>query len=381
MKYSTLRLAAAFAISAMAVVSQAQTPIAHWTFDDIDYLNNYDINGGVVNDIQTAGGASNASWVDSNTNDLAYTRGKIGTAVRLRGGGNDWFSITSIPEISNTIALPDVDEPVIGTGITVSAWINSSDGGQSYQGVLMSRDVTSQLSTDPGNDLTGQNWGLAYRNNTNNFDTRVNGQGLSSVGGDVPPNEWHHVAMVWGADQSTVDDFFVPRRIYLDGVEVGFSEDTNVAKLIFSGEWFIGNDQNRGFAGLLDDLAIYDSALTGSQVAAITAAGNGGTNASGTATPDILAGDVNGVGGVTIDDFNIIRDNLGRNVNARNLGDLDGSRKVDLDDFQIWLEVASPALASEALEILSGGSVPEPTGIALAWVALAGIASRRQRKR
>lgn len=77
-----------------------------------------------------------------------------------------------------------------------------------------------------------------------------------------------------------------------------------------------------------------------------------------------LPGDVDGVDGVTIEDFYIIRDNLGKSVFHREQGDLDGNRRVDLNDFQIWLEHAPPP----TLRALGFPSVPEPAGASLLMV-------------
>jgi hypothetical protein len=360
--------AAAFSFAVVAV-SVAQSPVAHWTFDD--HLNDYTQT--TISDTRTAGGTSDAVWADTNTNGLSYTRGKIGGAVRLGGTASDFFQIASIPEINNTIALPDVENAVPGTGVTVSAWVSSFGAGASYQGVLMTNDAVDRASTAPDVDRTARNWGLAYSPGTANFDTRVSGVGLTSPAASAPNLQWHHIALVWGADETTVSDFFVPRRVYLNGVQFGVTQDTVVAKLISSGSWRIGSEGlNRQFFGLLDDLAVYDKALTAAQVAAITAAGNSGTNASGVATNAVLAGDVDGVNGVTIDDFNLIRDNLTTNVTARNLGDLNGDRKVDLNDFKEWLDAAPEGLGATALASLGAANVPEPSTSVLLVLALAG---------
>lgn len=367
--------AVTFAMAAIATTAMAQTPIAHWTFDE--YLNDYTQT--TISDTQTAGGVSNAVWADTNTDGLSYTRGKIGGAVRLGGTSTDYFQITSIPEINSTIALPDLVDATPGTGITVSAWVYSFGGGASYQGVLMTNDATDQTSVNPGIDEINQNWGLAYDRANLRFDSRVSGAGLQSPNGSLPIGEWHHLAMVWGADATTVSDFFVPRRMYIDGVQTAVNSDTGIAKLIASGSWRIGSEaNNRQFFGLLDDLAVYGSALSASEVAAITAAGNSGTNASGVATSSVLAGDVDGSGVVDMGDFNALRDNLTKGVTARNLGDLNGDRRVDLNDFQEWLQVASPSMQAEAYAAL-GFTVPEPTTITLAGLMLAiGVVSRRR---
>lgn len=388
LQYGTRLALSGLAVALLAAAASAQTPIAHWTFDE--GLNDYSIT--TLTDTQTSGGTTNAVWADDNTNGLSYTGGVIGGAVRLGGTGGDHFNLVwaenpmpedpqSLPELANTIALASDGSATIGTGITFSAWINSDGAGNSYQGVFMNRDTTDASFDAPDTERTGRNWGLAYRNNTDNFDSRVSNAGLSSVAGDVPMGEWHHIVMTWGADQSTIDDFFVPSVIYLDGVEVGRTNDTATIKFFDSGLWFIGVDSGRNFSGLIDDVAVYDSVLTASQVSTLYTNGTMGRNASGMVTTPVLPGDVNGMNGVDMADFNIILNNLGVAATGRNMGDLDGSKKVDLNDFQLWLDAAPGALHAEAIAALQSIGVPEPSAVILVGCAAfaGGLQGRRRR--
>jgi hypothetical protein len=84
-----------------------------------------------------------------------------------------------------------------------------------------------------------------------------------------------------------------------------------------------------------------------------------------------IPGDVNGVGGVTIDDYNIIKANYGTNVTMRILGDLNQDRVVNVLDFREWKANVPPAVSA-------GLTVPEPGGGLLALSGLA-IGSRRRR--
>jgi len=353
----------------------AQVPVAHWTFND--GINNYnDID---VNDIQTGGGNSTATWAIPDGGGLAYTGGAIGGAAKLSGGANNFFNITSIPEIANTIATPDFpDFPVSGVGITISGWINPVGVGNFYQGLLMSYEVTDRTIADPNTDETGQLWGLGYEQSpvAPHIDSRVSTVGVDSAANDTAPGTWHHVAMVWG-NVTTVDPIPPAHRVYVDGQLTGEIEDSGVLRFVSSGQWFLGFDPstfNSSFIGLLDDFAVYDQALSTAQIQTIRTNGLSGIDASGNATAAVVPGDVNGNGSPGIEDFNIIRNNLGRSVAARNLGDLDGSRKVDLNDFQMWLEVAPGSAGSEALAAMLG-TIPEPSaglliGQLLLWGAL-----------
>jgi hypothetical protein len=88
----------------------------------------------------------------------------------------------------------------------------------------------------------------------------------------------------------------------------------------------------------------------------------------------VIPGDVNGVGGVTIADYEIIRANYRTNVTMRSQGDLNDDGFVDLADFREWKANAPP-------EIAAGLEIPEPAGSALAAAAALGCAMRRGRIR
>ncbi len=91
----------------------------------------------------------------------------------------------------------------------------------------------------------------------------------------------------------------------------------------------------------------------------------------------VTPGDVNGVGGVTIEDFNIIMANYRTNVTMRSQGDLNQDRVVDVLDFREWKANFPGAFDA------SGFSIPEPGGgsIALAAWAFGWSARRRVRPR
>lgn len=88
-------------------------------------------------------------------------------------------------------------------------------------------------------------------------------------------------------------------------------------------------------------------------------------------------GDVDEVDGVTLADYEIIRSNLGKTVYSRLQGDLNRDNRVDLDDYQQWLEHAP----LEVLALLRDSNrIPEPNSMILAgvFVVLGGILARRR---
>jgi len=95
----------------------------------------------------------------------------------------------------------------------------------------------------------------------------------------VTDSEWHHVAVTLDDDGSpTSEEMYV----FLDGVEETYSQ-TNAGTAIDTGsdaDVRIGNgvreEQNGFFSGLIDDVRIYDHALTETEILAAMAGGTGG---------------------------------------------------------------------------------------------------------
>lgn len=357
--------------------SIAQIPVAHWTFDD--GLNNYD----TTIAIDSANG-NDGVWEAASTAGKTYLPGVIGGAVSLNGQVNNNFVVSAISQINNIAPTPfPPDPPVVGVGVTWMGWFklnaNAADqSGDLYKGILMSRTVSDEIITGA---RIGQNYGLAWQRQVapasplSHLDTRVGSAAVDSPQDSIAVDTWYHAAVVYGNTESMGLDPTKPAHVaYLNGVPVGNRPDTGVFELLASGSWAIGKDpldNARNFPGLLDDLAVFASALSDAQILAKYNDGLAGIDAAGNHTGILLPADTNG-DGVDMNDFHTILNNLGKTVNARNLGDLNGNRKVDLTDFQIWLDSAPAEMQAEALALFFN-SVPEPSGIVLWGLALIGV--------
>jgi hypothetical protein len=388
-----LRLAALLALAFGSNLGIAQTPIAHWTFDE--GLNNYNLS--TVPDIANG---NDAVWQDFNEDmtpdlsGLAYGAGIIGGAVHMAGGTDQFFRIAAVPQIDGITPTPDFGEgdPVLGVGVTWSAWIYlDADNTDGFNTIFGSREVEDVESA--AGQTTNNNWNMTWDGANRRIDSRIGDQGSPTAGGtavalsdvgSVERDQWHNLVTVWGNVGNTDGGGFqLPSlRLYIDGALVRDIPDTKVYELVSSGSWRIGDDvccSNREFDGLLDDYAIFASALSTAEVQTLYNNGLNGINAAGTSTDTLLPGDVDG-GGVSMSDFEIIRSNLTRSVTARNLGDLNGNREVDLDDFQEWFDHASPEFQAQALVEL-GLAVPEPSALVLVGLTLAPALFGRRKKR
>lgn len=196
--------------------------VAHWTFDD-----------------DPADGALDSTG----HGHLATCQGACPTLVTGKIGGGYHFD----PAASQNLVVPD--DPAFRGNFTVAAWFLADAGETS--GSMMAKPVGT------GSENT---WQL-----------ELHGAGIVSLSGgtvhylDSPAltqGVWHHAAGTW--DGTT-------KRLYIDGVEVSSVASTSSYD---NHELLLGADQNGGttalyWAGTLDDLRIYDRALSADEIAAL----------------------------------------------------------------------------------------------------------------
>ncbi len=252
---ATLNYASASATTNFVVTKRSQVAgltngrVGYWTFDDANALG------------ANLQGTGNLDSVGSPTWSAS---GKFGGAVSLNGSGaylaKTTGSITGLP-IGNS-------------SYTIAAWIKPTAFGQ--------RGIAG--------------WGNYWVGNQNNAFRLDSGGGLVNYwwGNDLVtgsrPNEisiggpWAHVAATYDG---------VTRRIWVNGAVA--ASDTNRGPVNVTGNDFtIGKTVgDEWFAGLLDDVTIYDRSLSSSEIASLMAAPGGGfgvTSVSGTfGTPLTLA--------------------------------------------------------------------------------------------
>ena len=207
-------------------------------------------------------GGNNAVWQNGTNTNLANTAGQVGGAADLTDAGGaaarNYFQLT-IPQL------------IGANGVSISLWINNRNQASSgYNGIFMTRTF---------NGATNNSWGVAIENNGDErLDTRVNGPGIDSANGLLVDNgQWKHLALVWDGIAGT-------HTQYVNGMQ------TNTGASIMgpiagpaSGPWYIGYDDccgdTRDFDGAIDDIAIFDNALSGAEIATIYQNGLGGVGA------------------------------------------------------------------------------------------------------
>ena len=154
----------------------------------------------------------------------------------------------SFDGIDDTFLIPTL--PSTFTNLSISFWLKK--GVDSSNAYVFSRS-TSQ-------------W-LIFQNATNNslkYRLITSGGTYTKTGGAILDSQWHHCAFVWDSSANTFD-------IYEDGVKIGTSTNTSGSLISSTASAYIFSFVNGApySSGKVDELAIFDSALSQSDVSAI----------------------------------------------------------------------------------------------------------------
>jgi hypothetical protein len=225
--------------------------VGHWKFDETSGTTAYDSSGNEYDAILYGTSSGSGSWVS----------GKVGGAIDL-DGSNDYLAIKDL----------NYSQPGQIPAVSISVWIKSSKSTEAY---IVSYDRS-------------ENWRLSMGGMNNNkklfFASSNNGNGTSDKYGAtiLNDNNWHHVVVTY--DKVTSKKIF-----YLDGLvdathtvhsnkPLGRGAETRYGTIGTTNEDGTFNDSSttRGdyFNGLLDDLRIYDRAVTLSEVGSLNSLGN-----------------------------------------------------------------------------------------------------------
>lgn len=215
--------------------------VAYWSFDD-----------------QTSPTSDGADGHDATIVGGVFTTGDIapisGNAAALSLNGTDDYAWTPDPNGANNLDG--------FSGLTIAAWINP-DTLSMPEG---SRIILSKYhSASPINSISY--WLLQRGDEVEVFVSRqrvVDEDRLGSAGVDLVPDEWVHVAGTWDG---------VSLKLFVNGVEVA-SKATTVAEMddsavqvnIGSAEAFADGNRSAFFGGLVDEIYIFNGALTESQI-------------------------------------------------------------------------------------------------------------------
>ena len=215
--------------------------VGHWTFDGANVVN------GVIRDISGQGNHGNTISIATST---FYTAGKIGQGLQF-DGVDDEIPFDSVTAFDFSTA----------NRFTISAWVKPD--GNNAGDIVLSR---GSVFTSP--DYVVYHLGISNTNLTRyqaSISDGTNQLMLNSPIDSVVVNQWQHLSLVW--DGTTL-------VLYKDGVSVGSVTGT------FTGLWngdivakrktsigANGMDDNFYFDGGIDDVRVYNRALSASEIA------------------------------------------------------------------------------------------------------------------
>ncbi|MGQ0618852.1 MAG: LamG-like jellyroll fold domain-containing protein [Panacagrimonas sp.] len=191
--------------------------------------------------------------------EVSFATGKVASAFSFTGAGGANAN-TPPPEFANEVATPDTADLNLTSTLTFEGWVKPTGAS------LFGRIFDKQLAGGEGNK------GYVFDFPFNNGLVRVilGGTTLNAVT-PIPINVFSHVAATW--DGATV-------KLYVNGVldaQVARAApiDPSVRRLaIGTGT---SNSANSRFTGLIDEMKIYDRALSDAEIQGIVAAGSSGS--------------------------------------------------------------------------------------------------------
>jgi autotransporter-associated beta strand protein len=214
-------------------------PVVKLTFDDVSGA----ANGSIVNNAGTGGNAMNGTVVSSG---VSFVAGKVGNALSLAGDG-------SFIAISNRVA--SLDGSTAGVSWTLAMWLKTTQAGAgfAYQGDGVWGNNNTAFYLNQGNTTAGTRVGAV----------RYGGGWLTGNAG-VNDGNWHFIA---------ITDFGGTKNIYVDGnLDVTTAGWPNVSA---GNQFWIGGTADAGdgvakFNGQLDEVSIYNRALSQAEVRSLT---------------------------------------------------------------------------------------------------------------
>jgi Concanavalin A-like lectin/glucanases superfamily len=194
--------------------------VGYWKFDDE--------NGNVAVD---SSGMGNTGTL---TNGPLWTTGKVGGALSFDG-------------VDDYVDASDANLPIGNSSATLCAWIRTTQTGEIYYLGWGTRSAGNEIVLGMlDNHMTVESWGGSDEGNT-----------------VVNDGNWHHVAGVWNGGSDVTE--------YVDGVEQTLTSWLGSIDIISSRHLNIGRLINSSyyFNGAIDEVRVYNRALSAAEVSAI----------------------------------------------------------------------------------------------------------------
>ena len=217
--------------------------VGHWTFNGADVTANH---------VLDKSGQGNHGGFFGGATSSAKVQGKLGQALNF-DGTNDLVNVGSGASLDN-----------IAT-ITISAWIKpnaNSDGGDIFD------KVSSGLAQADGPDLWIDPSGGNRLYFTQGFYDGLFNTGVWYADNVISLGEWQHVAVVYSSQSDANDPVFyvngIPKPTIEDQAPSGDQRDDSAWEAVIGA--YGASDTNGLFDGLIDDIRVYNRALTAAEI-------------------------------------------------------------------------------------------------------------------
>jgi len=216
--------------------SPVGSQVAYYKFDEGS--------GSTANNAGFGGSALNGTFGATTAAPAWNNDGKFGKALQF--DGNDYVNT------GNPTALQ------ITSDLTISAWVNVDNIDPS-----LGRGIVSKFYNTNGN--RGYRFGIGSSTGVLNFQISSDGTNSTTKSSTtaIQPKKWTYVAVVYNAPQGTAD-FYINGQ--LDRQTIGlYNSIYNVGQSFQIGTWDT-NAANHSFVGKIDEVKIYNTALTADQI-------------------------------------------------------------------------------------------------------------------
>jgi len=229
--YSEYRLASDVWVASVSAPTPESGPIAHWKLDD---------------------GNGNTATDDTDNNNDGTLQNMIPGHDWVTGhldlcldfdGYNDHVEVSYDPLFD------------LADAYTICGWFQIDWGNRNDYRSIISKEVT----------YTDRNWWVCVRGNgTLWWKLSMGGMQISINPSDiVADGTWHHFAAVFDGDAQTCN-LYIDGTVPTGGTVTGISYADTQNRPVYIGD---GYTSGRDFKGLIDDIRIYDRALSASEVA------------------------------------------------------------------------------------------------------------------
>ena len=207
------------------------------------------------------------------TQDTSGPYGSGSDGITIPGNGNannDLLTTSALQSSSGAAGGVPAGVPLGDSAWTVAAWVQTTSPG-GYSGTSQDGIIGWGQRSFPASGQPGPSMSFRLRDNGNpNTGLDDYYLGNDTVGTSTTVNisdgSWHFVAATWNGTDKT---------LYVDGAQIGQEALTNGLNLANQG-FNIGADGSGSepFDGNLSDVAIYNAALSASQLQSIQTTGN-----------------------------------------------------------------------------------------------------------